>query len=116
MVNLATRFPKKWQIPGGVIKRGGGRDRDGNYQKPTELELGVVLIGMNASDEDIARTDLSDTLATVYGDSDLELLSSDTIEWPDAPAMPAKFFKGSWVIIGYPKVWPLGLEIHLKKV
>lgn len=110
MVNIAQMFPKSWQVKDGIIKRGGGRDKDGNYQEPTELPLGVVLVGPNASDEEQMRTDLATTLTTVYGDSDLEVMSTDTVEFPSGR------FKGSWVVNGESKPWPLGLEIHLRKV
>lgn len=107
MTGIVSRFPASWRTDVVVI-RGGGRDDWGNPSTVVEIPLGGCLIGPRATSEPADRGDLTSSTAVLYRDPDptFTFLPTDRIR------NPAGFV---WSVDGEPQVWPLGVEVPLKR-
>lgn len=106
-MNIVSRFPAFWRTSVTVI-RGGGRDDRGDPLPVTEIPVAGCLIGPRATSEPVDRADLVSDTAMLYRDPEpsFSFLSTDRIRTPDG---------GVWSVDGEPKIWPLGVEVPLKK-
>lgn len=106
-MGIVSGFPKSWRVDVTVI-RGGGRDDRGNPLPVTEIPVSGCLVGPRATSEPVDRTDLVSSDAVLYRDPDpaFTFLSTDRVRTPDGVV---------WSVEGSPKVWPMGVEVPLKR-
>ncbi|WP_054820434.1 hypothetical protein [Arthrobacter sp. JCM 19049] len=92
-----------------VVLRGGGRDEMNRPKPVTEIPVKDCLIAPRATAEPLDWSDLTSDDHVLYRDPDrnFSFQSTDQIRTPDGVL---------WSVTGSPKVWPLGVEVPLKKM
>ena len=106
-MGIVSKFPAFWRTDV-VVLRGGGRDDRGEPNPVTELPVAGCLIAPRSTSEPIDRADLVSADAVLYRDPEpsFVFLSTDRIRTPDGVV---------WSVEGDPKVWPMGVEVPLKR-
>lgn len=106
-MGIVSQFPAFWRVDV-VVVRGGGRDDRGDPLPVTELPVAGCLVGPRATSEPIDRADLVDAGAVLYRDPQpsFVFLSTDRVRTPDGV---------EWQVDGDPKVWPMGVEVPLRR-
>lgn len=110
MVNLAGMFPESWRTTVDV-QRGGGRNADGDYVKPTSTPMTDVLVAPRATAEPEDRSNKTTTTGVLYAGSETTWFSSDVVVISKPHPMA-----GRWGVDGDVSAWPLGVEVPLRRL
>lgn len=109
-MDIIEQFPKAWRCDV-TVHRSGGRNADGDPTPGSDHVIQDCLVGRRATEEPVDHSDLTDTLAVMYGPVGADVTSTDQITVPSG-----HFMAGTYSVAGDPGFWPMGTEVPLRKV
>lgn len=109
VAGLTARFPSDWRCTI-TVRRGGGRNADGDPVPGSEHTIPDCLVGSRSTKEPVDRSDLTESTAVAFAPPRADVVSTDTITVP-----AGHFMAGEYVVDGDPGFWPLGTEIPLRR-
>ena len=98
------RLPDSWKTTATLI-RGGGRDPRGNPLPTTEEPVQGGIFAPRSTAEPVDRSDLTDATAVLYMPPGATAKSTDRV----------RVSGRTWAVDGEISVWPLGVEVPLRK-